>query len=233
MERTGLSLLSKFFYPLLLVGSLACSSQGNPVAPDMEFGAPASFSQPVLTGDLSLTAKRWKTLRKLSPRLTNVGSSLAFDFGSTINKAQYYIYTNLPPGGVVNSLTVTGRIETTGTPIFDWHTETGNTCEGTPATARPFIMVNNDFSSEFGRWWSNPAAIALRDGTYTITVPFTPDRWSSVYGKFGTQAPTEFDWSLSHASQIGLTFGGGCFFGHGVFVPSGTARFVLESFQVS
>jgi hypothetical protein len=32
--------------------------------------------------------------------------------------------------------------------------------------------------------------------------------------------------------RIGLTFGGGCFFGHGVFIDGGPAQFILTNYAV-
>jgi hypothetical protein len=54
--------------------------------------------------------------------------------------------------------------------------------------------------------------------------------WSDVIGEFGTLSATTqagFAATLASVSQIGMTFGGGCFFGHGVNVSGGTAAFEL------
>jgi uncharacterized membrane protein YedE/YeeE len=32
--------------------------------------------------------------------------------------------------------------------------------------------------------------------------------------------------------NVGMTFGGGCYFGHGVFVTGGTARFITTGYAV-
>ena len=63
----------------------------------------------------------------------------------------------------------------------------------------------------------------------------TPDRWSSVLGKFGNYDAASlagFSAALQNVSSLGLTFGGGCFFGHGVNVSNGTARFILSEYSV-
>ena len=60
----------------------------------------------------------------------------------------------------------------------------------------------------------------------TITVPLTADAWSSVNGKVGNADPETkfaFDKALLNVSRFGVTFGGGCSFGHGVNVRGGTA----------
>ena len=101
---------------------------------------------------------------------------------------------------------------------------------------RPFIWAHQNSPGDFDRWWSNPIAFELSAGSATITVPLAPDQWSSVNGKVGNAdagALAGFQSALKAVSSLGLTFGGGCFFGHGVDVSGGTARFVLLKYEVS
>jgi hypothetical protein len=41
-----------------------------------------------------------------------------------------------------------------------------------------------------------------------------------------------FNLLLGDLQAIGMTFGGGCFAGHGLFVTGGTATFILKEFQL-
>jgi hypothetical protein len=141
-------------------------------------------------------------------------------------------------GPVTHSVSMTFQIVTTGAPFFNYVMESDNTCT-TPATVRLFVeRKNDDFSQEFYRWWANPIGYELQptSGNVTMTVPLTPDQWSSVYGKGGSYDATTragFQDVLSNLGRAGMTFGGGCFFGHGVNVSGGTARFVLISYTIS
>jgi hypothetical protein len=57
-----------------------------------------------------------------------------------------------------------------------------------------------------------------------------------VYGKSGDDDATAlagFQDALGNLGRVGMTFGGGCFFGHGVNVSGGTARFALISYTIS
>ena len=116
---------------------------------------------------------------------------------------------------------MTFQISTTGAPTFQYVMQSDNTC-ATTATVRLFLQRrNDDLTEEFYRWWSNPTVYDLQatPGDVTLTVPITPDQWSSVYGKFGSQDATTlagFQDALSNLGHVGMTFGGGCFFGHGV-----------------
>jgi hypothetical protein len=171
---------------------------------------------------------------------SNAGSGTTFTFPSAGGVTRL-----LTSGGAINgsSLTVTAQITTTGSPQFLPSPEPGNTCDA-PATARPYFELRGwdsgqhqwDLNQEYYRWWSNPVAITLGAGTTTITVPLTPESWSSVQGRFGTDNPTatqEFYNTLADVGKIGLSFGAGCFFGHGVYVSGGTATFTLQAFQTN
>lgn len=75
----------------------------------------------------------------------------------------------------------------------------------------------------------------LAAGAATLIVPLVPEQWSSVFGKGGTAdaaARAGFATALQNVTRLGVTFGGGCFFGHGVFVQGGRAQFMLANYEV-
>ena len=157
---------------------------------------------------------------------------------------------NIQPGGLLQLVV---KITTTGAPVFGYHSETGNTC-GVPASARFYISQGT--GNDLERWWSNQVALTLQntatpvipysqssgvfnntDGTVTMIVLFDPALWSSVYGEFANQDANtlaKFQQSLQNVGNIGVTFGGGCFFGHGanVIQGTGTATIELRQFRV-
>ena len=66
-------------------------------------------------------------------------------------------------------------------------------------------------------------------------MPLTPDAWSSVNGKYGNANPQvqyEFEKALLNVSRLGVTFGGGCSFGHGINISGGTATFLLTDYRI-
>jgi len=68
-----------------------------------------------------------------------------------------------------------------------------------------------------------------------LVAPLNAAQWSSVLGKKGTDsavATQGFEAALADLGNVGMTFGGGCFFGHGVFVTGGTARFIATGYAV-
>ena len=87
----------------------------------------------------------------------------------------------------------------------------------------------------YDRWWSNPRAYALAPGSATISVPVQAEYWSSVNRRFGNaygETRFNFEKALLNVTRLGLTFGGGCSFGHGIRIRGGTARFVLTEYAI-
>ncbi len=123
-----------------------------------------------------------------------------------------------------NNLIITYRITGTGSFI------SLDSCNG-KATFQPMLERQGDtLTQEFYRWWGHPPVYLATDGqTHTVTFPLTPDHWSSVYGKFGTSAPAEFDASKKNLMAVGVVFG--CFSAHGAY-STGKARFELLDYQI-
>ncbi len=133
-------------------------------------------------------------------------------------------------------IVMAGRIVVTGNPRFQYRTEPANTCDF-PASVRLFIeRKGDDLYHDYYRWWSNPLHVELKEGYFRLVVLLTPSEWSSVFGHFGNSsgaAAAGFRAALANAGNIGMTFGGGCFFGHGVNISGGAASFVVTAFRVN
>jgi len=175
------------------------------------------------------------------------GAGWSFDFPvydqpsmncNTDRSCGHINYVTAPVNAAIAAavLTMTFRIETTGAPVFQYALNSNNTCTN-PAAVRLFIQRQGDTleaDHEFYRWWSKAAA-KLAAGTVTLTVSLMPDQWLSVLGKEGDldqSATAGFRAALQNVGNIGMTFGGGCFAGHGVNISRGTARFSLMSYRI-
>jgi len=198
-------------------------------------GSPtATAGAPHAAGVLSLDTRMWDTLSEPEgfPLSNNAAGHLVFEFPATgsIN----YLINVKPPTVISGTIVVSLRISTTGPVVFNYMMEPSNTCP-TPATVRPLIWAHGNSPHEFDRWWSNPTSWLLTAGSGTLIVPLSPEKWSSVYGRLGNAsaaARAGFTNALRNVSSLGLTFGGGCFFGHGVNVRGGSAQFVLTNYQI-
>jgi hypothetical protein len=135
-------------------------------------------------------------------------------------------------------------LKLSGSPIFNYAFNPNNTCVY-PAHLRPYFeQKGDDGVSANYRWWANEGQIPGATYSYeldlmgnaTIKVPLSAVAWSNVYGQFGNSSPAEtqaFRAALADPMAIGLTFGGGCFFGHGTNVTSGTAQFYLKAYRLN
>lgn len=117
--------------------------------------------------------------------------------------------------------------------VFDHHTEPQNTSDF-PAHVRLYLQKGNISNEANTRWWSNPIAIQITPGNAVLRVPLEPSQWSNLYGVRGdadTATSAAFREVLENLSEIGFTMGGGFFYGHGVRVIGGNARFILTGFE--
>src|SRR5262245_20230269 len=191
--------------------------------------------------DLDLTASAWQLQNHGATLYNDTGGGLYFDFPqmpdttckelgtcSTVN----YLTTTHVPSTISGMLSITLRVETlTGTPIFN-HTETDPNCT-TPPSVRAFLEGDANHGDK--RYWANPIYYTLAPGTVTMNVPLDPALWSDTYGAFANvnnRAINRWEAALDDLVRLGVTFGGGCAFGHGLFTTDGTARFTLENYEV-
>ncbi len=181
--------------------------------------------------NVSLNSAAWQTISEPQPfPLRNEGSALVFDFPSS--GSMHYLFTPSTLATLRGTLVVTLQVATTGAVTFD---PLDTTFCNLPPSARPFFWANDNGNGNFDRWWSNPRAYALAAGSTTISVALQPENWSSVDGKFGNadaQTRFGFDRALLNVTRLGLTFGGGCSFGHGIRVSGGTAKFTLAEYAI-
>lgn len=195
----------------------ACSSPTAPSSP-----TPAT---------LSLQSSTWQTIGEPQPfPLANDGSALTFEFPA--DGSMHYLFTTSPLMIVRGTLAVSVRVTTSGPVIFNSIDQTS--C-GIQPSVRPLIWANGNGNGDNDRWWSNPRAFALAAGSSTITVPLTPESWSNVIGKYGNadaETTYTFEKALTTVSRFGVTFGGGCSFGHGISVRNGTANFALTEYSI-
>ena len=154
-------------------------------------------------------------------------------------KSVNYVLTSYT-GPALQSVTMTFKVEASENTTFNAGLSPDNLNSNTGCTdpAEVTLMVqqvNDDFSHEFYRWFATFHPVPLKVGTFTVTVPLTFERWTSVgTGESFTleQRMAGFRTALSNLGHVGMVFGGGCFAGHGVDVSGGTAQFVLIDYKI-
>lgn len=182
---------------------------------------------------LTLESDKWDTISTPRPfPMPNDGAALTFEFPAEGAGSMHYMHAPSPLLTLRGTLIVSLQITTTGPVLFQ--PVDLSDCQ-LPPSVRPLIWANNNGEGAFDRWWSNPQSIRLAAGAQTLEVALIPANWSSVLGvQANKDVPTTylFEKALLNVSRLGLTFGGGCSFGHGISVRGGSARFALTSYTV-
>jgi hypothetical protein len=201
----------------------------------------AGFEQPAAAGGLPLDPGAWDIRYSPSmpahPAADRNGWSFDFpDCGGRSACSVNYVTTRVDMAAS-QSIKATFAVTINGPVQFHYKLERDNTCDS-PARVRLFIQRKGDDltgAKEFWRWWSNPVSLQLGSGAGELTAALAPSEWLSVFGKRGdasAAAREGFQLALREIGNVGFTFGGGCFYGHGVNITGGTARFTLTGFSV-
>lgn len=172
---------------------------------------------------------------------TASGAGWSFAFPNSPNHVDYVV--DPVSMAASNRISATVSVAVSGNPTFGYQTASNNTCIY-PAHARLFFQERGDNMSGSGayqyyRWWAKTDAgsFQLAPGSGTMTASFAdPAEWSSVLGVAGNAnatATAAFNQAKANIGAVGMTFGGGCFYGHGVYVSSGSASFSLSAFSAN
>ena len=207
----------------------ACNDDGSSAAP-------ASRSAVV-----PLNAQAWSILYSpgMPPHPTpQAGGGWYFDFPTAPNSVNYVLAAvNLAASSDVDASIL---VTTTETAVFVYNHQSDNAC-AYPAHVRFLLQEKGDDLSatngkQYFRWWSNRVAYQLASGAANLRASLTDlNQWTSVFGEkanASAAAAAGFKQAMANLGNVGFSFGGGCFYGHGVRVSGGGARFAVTSFAV-
>jgi hypothetical protein len=170
--------------------------------------------------------------------LLNNGTAVGFTFTSTpdvsmfLTKHPAYKGTLLgDQTGQTASATFTVSGSTGG---FNYYGQPGD-CT-TPASVRLYFETNNSKLGYSQYWWSNPSSQVLTNGEdLKVTAFLDPSQWSDWDGHHGNSDPAHiaaFNAAVKDIRQVGLSFGGGCFFANGVGETNGSTVFALSNYTI-
>jgi len=200
----------------------------------------SSASAPRSTVGL-LNAQTWSIL--YSPGMPlhptpRTGGGWYFNFPTDPNSVHYVLAAvNMVARSYVDA---TILVTTSGTPKFVYGLRPDNTCVY-PAHVRFLLQENGDDLSgtngkQYYRWWSNSVAYQLASGSANLRASLKDlSQWTSVFGEkanASAAAAAGFKQAMGNLGNVGFSFGGGCFFGHGVRVSGGGARFAVTNYVV-
>jgi hypothetical protein len=174
--------------------------------------------------------EQWVDFGAGSPRVN--GNS--FDFPTNSSGAAGYFYTKLPAKA---GQTLTLNYSITGNnPVWQQHPQPSGT-DSNPAFLTLFVWRTGDDlacgqngppTASYRMWY--PKRNILQLGVnQVLSVPLDPNVWTNCFGKTD---PAGFTAALADELGLGFTFGGASFYGHGVYLSSGTATFTINSFTV-
>ena len=107
----------------------------------------------------------------------------------------------------------------------------GETC---PCSVSLYLQQQGDTltaADEFKRWWSHKIP-CNQQGEASVVV--SPENWTQVFGKRGIDFLQQFQAAMSELANIGFTFSGTSFAGHGIYLKQGTGsvRFELKEYSI-
>jgi hypothetical protein len=130
---------------------------------------------------------------------------------------------------MAGAITIEYEVEMSGGARLVGPPDPKNTCDW-PAHFSLYVQRQGDqgtASYAVFRWFSTFQTIT--PGAHRIVVPLTTEHFSDVFA--GRDAGA-FEVALRAPQAVGLTFGAGCFAGHGLYAVGGVVRFYVRSFIV-
>jgi hypothetical protein len=200
---------------------------------DSSAPAPPPSQPPVIGGS------GWTITHSSTPAPQVVNDGFDFPICAPNANSTWVSYFELPFTQDISqksSISVTYTLTGTNSPTFD-HSTPNNVGTGPAAIYLMLHRAGDDLSGQgsmvYYRWFGpilrDPPVYPLDFGTRTVTVPLDDLlSWASL-------ADQQYQWfqdAKSHLGSIGVVFGGGNFYSHGVCMATGTARFHLDSYTV-
>lgn len=172
----------------------------------------------------------------INPTPTADGWSFAFP---TLPNAMFSAATNgLLAFSQSQTMSMAFRLTANNATFYPSDTSAG-VCSNPNGQFVLYIQHANDTTNpDNWRWWGHPVYV-LPNGTYNINgslaAPLQPSVWSNAVGQYANADSITlagFTDTLAHVGVVGITFGGGCNFGHGTILQTGAASMEVDAFSV-
>lgn len=209
----------KPLYAATLALSLAaCGGGGNTVTvipPSLPAPAPVGWQQQFGAG-VTLSVK---------------GQTFSFNVPTNPNHVNYVVKAPVAAMTGYKSITVSFGITATSDAAYTYIFDANNTCGGPPKMTLYFQQKGDNGQEDTFRWWAHTRFV-FQPGTQTVTIPLDPTQWGSVFGHTASTLLSGWNAALANPQGAGMTFGGGCFDGHGLAMTKGSAVFTLMSYTI-
>lgn len=151
------------------------------------------------------------------------GTPESFTFPS--RDGVHYCLKGAGASGIAVGKTITFKFEIAG----DGELKVADQTDTPPATVRLIMQRDGDNLTQADyRFWYGKTNLV--NGILTMVAPIDPAQWTNVYGAVN---PAGFQALINNIANLGFTFGGQSFAGHGVYCPVGTRTFRLIEYTVA
>jgi hypothetical protein len=147
------------------------------------------------------------------------GTTASFTFAPDVFTARLTTQAKSLTGDLTGK-TLHDTITVTGATTFTTHF--GGGCLNAPAVRFFFIAKTNGPFATTDYWWSVAQNYVLANGTVTLNEPLLPVDWSDINGQPAASNSAAFNNAVANVREIGLSFGGDCFYENGA---AGTGTF--------
>lgn len=173
---------------------------------------------------ISLNSNEWDITYSdgMPPHPTQETSGWSFDFPLLPNSLHYV--TTKYNGAAKNLIRLKFQIQSNNAKF-----KALDNPSNLRATIRLFIQRKDDNMIRDGyRWWSTQGIYLTNIVTGILEIPLDYTLWTGLYGKHDANALKD---TLNNLGNVGFTFGAQ-FYGHGVGLSEGSAKFTLIEFSI-
>lgn len=178
-----------------------------------------------ITPDINTPNSPWRAQNSTAVVMESSSGGFAFNFPR--GDGVHYVTRPWPVSPVRGIMTIRYRVDSTS-PVWAFRGDTP------PPMVSAFVQRKGDQLSgntPDNRYWAGgPLRGTLDTGEHVITAALLIPMWTNVMGQRNAAGFTE---TLNNCANVGMTFGGASFAGHGVWVSGGSARFTLLSFSIA
>lgn len=168
-----------------------------------------------------------------TPATSSDAGSASFNFQQNVYTAQLLTSAKALTGDLTGG-TMNATVAVSGV-IGSFLDQNNGGCTPDNQTVRLFFSSPGFAFTNY--WWSNPVSVTLSGNVSATTIAVSlsdPSLWSDWNGQLGNSSASVtagFNAAVAKVNQIGLSFGGGCFFENGVTTSDGSGTFALTGFS--
>ncbi len=190
--------------------------------------------------DFLMVPGKWRRYQRdeIAQQIDTAAAGIEFQFPESVlpdpNAAPpwdgYFAYVNngraMPT--TATKLTLEFKITADSSVVWNYKSDPGNAgCDYAKASFRVYIAKGQVYADDVHHRWWYTVGFTLQNTPDVVkfSVPLAPDGWAGVFAGQAIDDVVGFQETLANSDWVGITFGGGCFYSHGVNTTYGKATF--------